>query len=253
MSPRQRVRFLERFTPDRLTNEIRAPDIDSSVAQALGVISKESSGPVDFPELNSDAVTNQQAWTHFHLLSWYSKRLCPISYLEIGSHPGASMAIVGLNSPETDLVLCRTDREQSLFRLHFRPDLFVRELARRGLSRPLVIVNGDGLTGKRQYVSDWALRSRGRGQPLIKEFDLIFVDGSCRQGGIFQALKNALARCALGGMLVFRGKDRPEGLMVGQYCPRLSGYWERLPLRFPGFRFLKAPQGKEIGVACRVA
>jgi hypothetical protein len=84
------------------------------------------------------------------------------------------------------------------------------------------------------------------------EFDLIFVDGSRGVPGIYRDLKNVFPRCAVGGMVVFRGMDRQKPRLPGQYCPRLQGLWERLALRFPGFRYLKAPVGIEVGLALRI-
>jgi hypothetical protein len=54
-------------------------------------------------------------------------------------------------------------------------------------------------------------------------------------------------------MVVFRGPKGLQASLPGQYCPRLFGFWERLPLRFPGFRYLKGPPGNEIGLAIRTA
>jgi hypothetical protein len=252
MSPRQRVRLLESLTPDGITNEIRSAEIDFHVAQAFRVITKTAIGSIDCQELDSDAA-DENTWTHFHVLTWYSRRFCPVSYFEMGGDPGASLAIVALNSPETKLASFVSGREQSPGRPYFQLTHFLRQLARNGSSQALTLVRGDGLAGEARYFTDWSLRSRGRGQPDIKEFDLTFVDGSGEQAGVYRALKNGFARCALGGMVVFRGMNRPEASLPGQYCPRLCGYWERLPLRFPGFRFLKAPRATEIGLAYRMA
>jgi predicted O-methyltransferase YrrM len=253
MSPLQRVRLLESLMAGDLYDEVAVPEIVIAVTQALQV-AKESLGPIDSQEVYSDDCAGKETWNHLHVLTWCSKRFRPVSYLEIGSNVGATMAMVALSSPQTHLVSCVSGQEpHSLNPPHFRLARFLRELARSGSSQPLTLVRGDGLGHGRRYLTDWALRSRGRGQLHIKGFDLIFVDGSCRPGDVYRDLKNAFGRCALGGMVVFRGTNRPPASLPGQYCPRLSGYWERLPLRFPGFRYLKAPPGREIGLACRVA
>jgi len=250
MSTGRRFQLLDSLTPSDLYDEIGSLEIGSRVAEMMRVITKESSGLVDFQESDSVPLVSEETWNHLHALTWYSTRNRPESYLEIGSGLGPSMRMVAMSSPETHLVSCRSDwREISQTRLA----TFMRGLSCSGSNQPLMLVGGDNLARQAQYFGDWSLRAQGRGQPHIKEFDLIFVDGSQERAGVYRDLKNALLRCALGGMVVFRGTDRGDPALPGQYCPRLSGYWERLPLRFPGFRFVKAPPGREVGIACRAA
>jgi hypothetical protein len=60
-----------------------------------------------------------------------------------------------------------------------------------------------------------------------------------------------LGQCALGSMIVFRGMDGKETRWPGQYQPPLHGLWDRLRLRYPGFQYLTAPLGREVGLAFR--
>jgi hypothetical protein len=251
MSPQERVRFLESLTPAALFDEIGSTEIAFHVARALQVIGESSVAHVQ--KLDPDAGAAKQSWNHLHVLSWYSRRFRPASYLQVGGGPGAAMAMIAVNNPETHLVSWPCEYEQSLGRLNFRVGHFLRRLTGSGLSAALTLVGSDRLAGEAPLFSGGVLRLRGRGQPEIKQFDLILVDGSRGQVGVYRHLKSAFARCALGGMVVFRGKDQPEAALPGKYSPRLSGYWERLLLRFPGFRYIKAPPGREIGLAFRVA
>jgi len=84
-----------------------------------------------------------------------------------------------------------------------------------------------------------------------KYFELIFMDGSDGLNDTYRHLKKVFRFCAPGGMVVFRGWDGLAPRLPGQYCPSLQGFWERLPLRFPGFQYLKAPVGIEVGLAWR--
>jgi predicted O-methyltransferase YrrM len=250
MSARNRVRILESLTPSNLFDVIGSPEIGRRVAETLRGFTEESR--IDSQELEADSLAGKESWSHLHVLTWYAGRFRPVSYLEIGSDFGLSMRMVARSSPETQLVSCTSDGRE-ISQAHFRVGRFMKELNRYGSIRPITLLRGDNLARQARYFTDWALRAHGRGQPEIKEFDLIFVDGSRGQRGVHHDLKSGFARCALAGIVVFRGMDRPDASLPGQYCPRLSGYWERLPLRFPGFRYVKAPQGKEIGIAYRVA
>lgn len=250
MSRKQPLRLLESLTPSDLLDEIGSPEIGLRVAETLRVFTEESK--VDSQKQDADFLAGKESWSHLHVLTWYAGFFHPAAYLEIGSDFGLTMRMVARSSPETQLVSCTSDGRE-ITQAHFRLGPFMKELKRMGSNRPVMLVRGDNLARQPRYFTDWALRAQGRGQPHIKEFDLIFVDGSRGQRGIYRDLKNAFGRCALGGMVVFLGMDGPDAALPGQYCPRLSGYWERLPLRFPGFRYIKAPQGREIGIAYRVA
>ena len=240
MSPRERLRLLESLTPSDLFDEIASPEIGLRIAEMLQAFTEEP--PVD----------SQESWSHLNVLTWYASRFHPSAYLEVGSDFGLSMRMVARSSPKTQLVSCPSGGRE-ISQAHIRLAPLMKALNHSGWNYPIMLVRGDNLARRTRYFTDWALRAQGRGQSEIKEFDLIFVDGSRRERGVYRDLKSALARCALGGMVVFRGTDRLDSALPGQYRPRLSGYWERLPLRFPGFRYLKAPQGKEIGMAYRVA
>jgi len=250
MSPRQRLRLLESLSPSDLFNEIGSPEIGLRVAETLRVTTKESA--IDLEKLDSDSMAGTGSWGHLHVLNWYASRFHPASYLEIGGNFALTMIMVARSSPDTQLVSC-TSNGREVSQAHSRLNAFMKGLNRSGSNRSVMLVRGDNLARQPRYFTDWALRAYGRGQPDIKEFDLIFVNGSGGRRGVYRDLKNAFARCALAGMVIFRGTDCPDSLLPGQYCPRLSGYWERLPLRFPGFRYIKGPQGKEIGIAYRVA
>jgi len=153
--------------------------------------------------------------------------------------------MVCLNCPETIAVTAEMGREQPLGWPHFEPARVARELWRCGSRQPLRVLWGDSRGSLPRYWSK-------AGADVIQEFDLNFVDGSRGPHGVYQDLKHVFARCALGGMIVFRGMDRKETRWPGQYHPPLHGFWDRLKLRYPGFRYLTAPLGREVGLAFRM-
>jgi hypothetical protein len=193
-----------------LSRQIGALEIDQKVCHVLEKFNKEPSQVIP----QSATISLDRQWTHWHALTWYACRFCPRSYLEIHGDGDASMAMVGINSPETNLFTFKHGQIQ----------------------RQKFSGRGRGLT---------------RSQAVPKAFDLIFVDGSRELRNAYRYLKLAFWRCGVGGLVVFRGSEKQELRLPGQYRPRLQGYWERLPLRYPGFQYLKAPGGIEVGLAFR--
>lgn len=250
LSAKERLDVLAGLTWPDLADHIGAPDIGLRVAQVLEHFGQESSRLI-MGRNSLDGFASDHVWIHWHALTWFARRFRPRSYLEISTDLGTSTAMVGMNSPETALVTFELGREQDLGRPHFRPTHVAQELARGGCRQPLTAVWGDSRRNVPRYFSCGEIHSSRRGPSPIKEFDLIFVDGSLGLSGIYQDLKNVFRHCALGGMVVFRGLIRQELLLPGQYCPRLHGFWERLSVRFPGFRYWKAPGGGEVGLALR--
>jgi hypothetical protein len=237
VSPGPRVGFLHALRPDDLFTEIGAPEVNLRVCEAL--------------QIGDPGVAPPFRWDHLHVLAWFAERFRPQAYLEIGAPLGPSLAAVALSSPQTTLMALVCERDPPVS----QPPIghLMRELARRGSCQPLTLVQGDSVGTGLSYPSRRNLSSKGSGQPSMQEFDLIYVDGSRDGPGVYRQLKNVLSRCAFGGLVVFRGLAHSKATLPGQYCPRLFGFWERLPLRFPGFRYLKAPPGNEMGLAFRTA
>ncbi len=245
------MNLLPSFPLPDLSDEIGGPDIALRVGQVLKFFCQES-GQTGKPTTPlPDACSVEKSWTHWHALTWFARRFRPRSYLEISTDLGISTAMVALNSPETTLVTFELGREQNLGLPPFHPARVAQALFRCGFRQPLTAVWGDSRWSVPRYFSRSKIRSLRSGPTLIKDFDLIFVDGSRGLNGIYRDLKNVFQRCARGGLVVFRGLDQHEPRLPGQYCPCLHGFWERLALRFPGFRFWKAPSGIEVGLALR--
>jgi hypothetical protein len=258
ISPRHRLRLLESLNPDDLFDEISAPEVNLHVRQAFQIVNPVDPREVaDIPALPSSPASEDKeqeakelSWTHLHVLAWFAWRFRPRVYLEFDAPLGPSVATVALSSPQTALMSFVSKRQLSLSRAQMAS--VIRHLARRGSFQPLTLVQGDGNPDPGRFLRR-GLLSNGAGQSSRRGLDLIFVDGSAAGPYTYRALKNVFARCALGGLVVFRSQPRSKGTLPGQYCPRLFGFWERLPLRFPGFHYLKAPAGIEIGLAFRTA
>jgi hypothetical protein len=241
---------LASLTAADLSDQIGAPNIGIRVDQVLQHIRWDSSH-FEIMRALPVAFAASRSWTHWHALTWFTWRFRPRSYLEISSDLGISTAMVAMNSPETILVTFELGRERNLGWPQFQPTRVAQALTRCGCRQPLTAVWGDSRWSVPRYFSRSDIGSSRLSQTPQKEFDLIFVDGSLGIHGIYQDLKNVFGRCAVGGMVIFRGMDRNEPHLPGQYCPRLHGLWERLALRFPGYRYWKAPSGIEVGLALR--
>jgi len=244
MSPDERLDLLASLTSEDISDQISAPDVGQRVSQVFQYMSRDSS-LADDKQILPDAFAVDRSWTHWHALVWFAWRFRPRSYLEISADLGRSTAMVCLNSHETTAVTAEMGRDQPLGWPHFQPAQVALELSRAGSRQPLRVLWGDS----RRTLPGYWIKA---GPDVIQEFDLIFIDGACGLHGIYQDLKNVFARCALGGMIVFRGMDRKEVRWRGQYHPRLHGLWDRLQLRYPGFRYLTAPFGREVGLAFRM-
>jgi hypothetical protein len=244
MTPHERLDLLVSLSSEDISDQIGAPDVGLRVSQVFQHMSRDSSLPDD-KHILPDAFAADRSWTHWHALIWYTWRFRPRSYLEISADLGRSTAMVSLNSHETMVMTAELGRDQPLGWPHFQPARVAGELSRCGSRQPLRLLRGDSRRSLPRY---W----KGVRVDVIQEFDVIFVDGSRGLHGIYQDLKNAFAHCALGGMIIFRGMDRKDVRWPGQYHPGLHGLWDRLRFRYPGFRYLTAPFGREVGLAFRM-
>jgi predicted O-methyltransferase YrrM len=243
-SPKDRLVLLAALTTENISERIEALDVSLRVSEILQLINRDMS--LDDEAISAqDTFPTNRPWTHWHALTWFARRFRPKSYLEISTDLGRSTAMVCLNCPETITVTAEMGRDQPLGRPHFQPAEVARLLWRSGSGQPLRALWGDSLHCLPRY---W----KEAGANVIQKFDLIFVDGSRGLHGLYRDLKNVFAHCAPGGMIVFRGMERQEIRWPGQHYPRLHGLWDRLRLRYPGFRYLTAPFGREVGLAFRM-
>jgi predicted O-methyltransferase YrrM len=243
-SPKDRLELLAALTTEDISEQIEALDVSLRVSEILQLISPDMS--LDDEAISApDTFPANRSWTHWHALTWFARRFRPKSYLEISTDLGRSTAMVCLNCPEMIALTADMGRDQLLGRPHFQPARVARELWRSGSRQPLRVLWGDSLHSLPRYWKEVRVN-------VIQEFDLIFVDGSRGLHGIYHDLKNVFAHTALGGMIVFRGMDRKEVRWPGQYHRQLHGLWDRLRLRYPGFRYLTAPLGREVGLAFRM-
>ncbi len=249
-SSKERMEFLASISSCDLTDQIGATDIALRVGQVLRHINREFEQS-ESGRASPNVFSASGPWTYWHALTWFAHRFRPRSYLEISTDLGASLAMVAMNSPETVLVNAEFGRPRTSKMTPDEPGRIARELARAGSCQPLTFVGGNSHRSLPRYFSKIEMPFPGSRLNGVREFDLILLDGSLTQSGVYQDLKNVFGRCAPGGMVVYRGMDRQDARLPGQYRPRLQGFWERLPLRFPGFRYLKAPGGSEVGLAWR--
>jgi hypothetical protein len=233
-----------------LFSQIGAADIALRVMQIFDYLTRErpefSGGE---PRLSRDPFSPERGWDCWHALTWYAWRFRPGTFLELGGGFGQTVAMVGLNSPQTALVCFDIGRDQETGLARYFPAIVARELGRCGFSGPVTFVPGNSHRTVPYYFSETCLRSRRRGQLRSREFDLLFVNGARQQDGIYRDLKNVFAHCALGGMVVVKLADPlPDQTRFG---PRLLGLWDRIRRRFGGFRYFTALEC-EVGLALRV-
>jgi predicted O-methyltransferase YrrM len=250
LSRAERSKLFEEITLADLNDQIGAPDICMRVSQILNSLSYES--PDQAPVSFRNPFVATRYWDHCYALTWFAQRFRPANYLEMGGGIGQSIALVALNSPRTALVCLERDWNPPNEGARYFPEIARRELSRCGLDAPITFVSGHNQRIKSRPLAESSPGFQSVVPRRTIDFDLIFVDGSRSPHSMDKDLKDAFHHCSRGGLVIFHNPELKSVSFPGQHSPRLHGLWEDFEFRFPGFRFIKGPEGCEVGLAFRI-
>jgi len=229
LSAAERAAVFRSLSPADLFDQVGAPDIRTRVIQVLDRLSPDPVAPGEYQLRQREAIALCRPYCDsWCALTWFAWRFRPVNFLVVGGDPVRSAAMVALNSRGTAVVCCPAARPDGA--------RVARELARCGYRRP--ITAAPDLRGLAQPTSfaEKLLRTLRHGKAPAREYDLISVGAA---GGAGLGLDKILARCALGGMVVFDGGGG-------------AGDWEGLGGRYDGFRFFAPPTGPGTRLALRI-